>query len=224
MTSRKISLDGTHTQIIDLNQDLTDFVVEFTITPREADMEKPYDIAITTQEKLDSGVKPKLTQTNGVFSKTIKNTTGAYQNYCLMISSTTELKDITITIKLTELETPKPEVQAPAPKKMLAPPPLPPSPPYQSPPSPTPTPQHLTKEDTGKKIKIIAGVLILIIGGCALYYFWNKSKISKLEPVELTGSSQTPSVQDVPVVTAPAPAPAPAPAQVPSSGPAFSFY
>ena len=181
MTSRKISLDGTHKQIIDLNEDMVNFVVEFTITPQQSDMEKPYDIAITTQEKLDAGVEAKFTQISGVFNKTIKNTTGTYQNYCLMISSKTEIKDITIAIKLSEIAVEQPLAQPPAQR----------APVQQVPrgqashagllqehevPVPTPTHEHITNNDTGKKFKIIVGVLVVIIGGCALYYFWNKSK------------------------------------------------
>jgi len=177
MTSRKISLDGTHKQIIDLNEDMVNFVVEFTITPQQSDMEKPYEIAITTQEKLDAGVEAKFTQISGVFNKTIKNTTGTYQNYCLMISSKTEIKDITITIKLSEIAVEQPPVQQ-APVQQV----------QQGQAShagilqsqeaflPTPTHEHNTNNDTGKKFKIIVGVLVVIIGGCALYYFWNKSK------------------------------------------------
>jgi hypothetical protein len=185
---------------------MVNFVVEFTITPQQSDMEKLYEIAITTQEKLDSGVEAKFTQISGMFSKTIKNTTGTYQNYCLMISSKSEIKDITITIKLSEIAVEQPPAsQAPVQQVsqgqashtgLLQ---------AQDVPLPTPTHEHITNNDTGKKFKIIAGVLIVIIGGCALYYFWNKSKkgavsvttevtsIDTTNPVVPTVLKQTPS-------------------------------
>jgi hypothetical protein len=230
MTSKTISLDGKHKQIIDLNQDLVDFIVDFTITPLKDDLQKPYEIAITTQEKLDSGLNPKFTQYSGIFNKTIKNTSGNYQNYCLLIKSTTEFKDITIKINLTPLEsasappTPVPTPLPPTPVAPLAP--LPPVDQAQPKMVPTPTPQHIVQSnDSNKKMKIIVGFLIVVIGGCALYYFWNKSKTAKLVPVEMPSTSSAPEVvvqQPAAPLTIPSPAPAPAP--VPSSGPAFSFY
>ena len=219
MTSRKISLDGTHKQIIDLNEDMVNFVVEFTITPQQSDMEKPYEIAITTQEKLDAGVEAKFTQISGVFNKTIKNTTGTYQNYCLMMSSKTEIKDITITIKLSEIAVEQPLVQPPAPHApvqqvsqashagLLQ---------AQEVPLPTPTHEHSTNNDTGKKFKIIVGVLVVIIGGCALYYFWNKSKKGA---VSLT--TEVPSVDTTNPLVSPTAVPTLL-KQTPST--TFSFY
>lgn len=218
MTSRKISLDGTHKQIIDLNQDLVNFVVEFTITPQQSDMEKPYEIAITTQEKLDAGVEAKLTQVSGVFNKTIKNTTGTYQNYCLMISSKIEIKDISIAIKLSEIAVEQP--------------PAPPAPPVQQVPQghvaqgsvlqeqavpiPTPTHEHVVSNDTSKKFKIIVGVLVVIIGGCALYYFWSKSKKGEVHVI-----AEAPSIaMDVPPVGPPV---APSVLKQPPTA-TFSFY
>jgi hypothetical protein len=199
MTSRKISLDGTHKQIIDLNQDMVNFVVEFTITPQQSDMEKLYEIAITTQEKLDAGVEAKFTQISGVFNKTIKNTTGTYQNYCLMMSSKTEIKDITIAIKLSEIAVEQPPAQQ-APVQRA---PVQQVPPGQAShagllqehevPVPTPTHEHITNNDTGKKFKIIVGVLVVIIGGCALYYFWNKSKKGAVSVTTEVPSVDTPN-------------------------------
>ena len=221
MTSRKISLDGTHKQIIDLNEDMVNFVVEFTITPQQSDMEKPYEIAITTQEKLDAGVEAKFTQISGVFNKTIKNTTGTYQNYCLMISSKTEIKDITISIKLSEIAVEQPLVQPPvqqAPVQqvsqgqashagLLQ---------AQEAPLPTPTHEHITNNDTGKKFKIIVGVLVVIIGGCALYYFWNKSKKGAVSV-----TPEVPSVDTTNTVVSPTAVPTLL-KQTPST--TFSFY
>jgi hypothetical protein len=231
MTSRKISLDGTHKQIIDLNENMVNFVVEFTITPQQSDMDKPYEITITTQEKLDAGVEAKFTQISGVFNKTIKNTTGTYQNYCLMISSKTEIKDITITIKLTEIaveqvptqqfsqsgNTSQGQVHTQGQVRALneSQSQLP-----QSVPVPTPTHEHVKNDYISKKVKIIVGALIVIVGGCALYYFWNKSK--KGISVSLTTSA------DIPHVTVESPVIAPhveTPAvlkQIPST--TFSFY
>jgi hypothetical protein len=197
MTSRKISLDGTHKQIIDLNEDMVNFVVEFTITPQQSDMEKPYEIAITTQEKLDSGVEAKFTQIRGVFNKTIKNTTGTYQNYCLMISSKTEIKDITIVTKLSEIAVEQPLAQQ-APVQQVPQVPQGQASQHvllqeQAAPIPTPTHEHITNTDTGKKFKIIVGVLVVIIGGCALYYFWNKSKKGAVSVTTEVPSVDTPN-------------------------------
>lgn len=219
MTSRKISLDGTHKQIIDLNEDMVNFVVEFTITPQQSDMEKPYEIAITTQEKLDAGVEAKFTQISGVFNKTIKNTTGTYQNYCLMMSSKTEIKDITISIKLSEIAVEQPLAQSPAPHA-----PVQQVPPGQAShagllqehevPVPTPTHEHITNNDTGKKFKIIVGVLVVIIGGCALYYFWNKSRKGAVSATEV------PSVE----TTNPVVSPTVVPTVLKQNPSTFSFY
>ena len=171
MTSTKISLDGVHKNIVDLNKDLVNFVVDFSILPKQEDADKTYNIAITTQEKIDSGADIKMTPVTGHFTKTIKNTTGKYQNYCLVLSSPEPLNDIHLKIETTKLEdTPKEEYVAPPP------------------PAPAPTPLLVPNkppvaDDSGKKIKIIAGVLIVLVGGCALYYFWNKSK-NKIQPSE----------------------------------------
>ena len=221
MTSRKISLDGTHKQIIDLNEDMVNFVVEFTITPQQSDMEKPYEIAITTQEKLDAGVEAKFTQISGVFNKTIKNTTGTYQNYCLMISSKTEIKDITISIKLSEIAVEQPLAQPPAPQAPVQQVPQgqashPGLLQAQEVPLPTPTHEHITNNDTGKKFKIIVGVLVVIIGGCALYYFWNKSKKGAVSV-----TTEVPSVETTSPVVSPTAVPTVL-KQTPST--TFSFY
>jgi hypothetical protein len=216
MTSRKISLDGTHKQIIDLNEDMVNFVVEFTITPQQSDMEKPYEIAITTQEKLDAGVEAKFTQISGVFNKTIKNTTGTYQNYCLMISSKTEIKDITIVTKLSEIAVEQPLAQPPAQRAPVQQVPHSGLLQEQEVPLPTPTHEHITNNDTGKKFKIIVGVLVVIIGGCALYYFWNKSKKGSVSV-----TTEVPSVETTNPVVSPTVVPTVL-KQTPST--TFSFY
>jgi hypothetical protein len=126
-------------------------------------MEKTYDIAITTQENLDSCANPKMSSITGVFQKSLNVTSGDYQSYCLIIKSSTVLSDMDITINLEVIEDES---------------------------EPTPTQHQIAEMDTvhekmnqaiqerengNKKIKYIIGALIILVGGFFLYHFW-KSK------------------------------------------------
>ena len=67
MTSRKISLDGTHQQLIEINSEAKYFEANITVIPSEADKEKTYEIGIITQEKLDTLQEKLLNLLNSYF-------------------------------------------------------------------------------------------------------------------------------------------------------------
>ena len=169
MTSKKINLDGSsHKQLIDLNGEAVNFSLEFVITPGQPDKDKPYAIAIITQDKLDTDSDINFATVKGQFRKTLDNMSNVYQNLCLIINSDVKFVDpVEIDIQLTDLGVSAPQ----KPQQKVR------SQDHPQPPAPT------AKPETGnKKMKYILGVLILIIGACLLYYFWTQSK-KKVEVV-----------------------------------------
>lgn len=208
MTSKKINLDGSHRQLIDLNGDAVNFNLEFSITPSEADKDTPYEIAITTQDKLDANADIKFAKLKGSFRKNLVNTSNNYQNFCLMINSDKKMTDMQINIELQDLGVPEEKVQEQE------------QPVYQENPVQTnttkPPPE---KEVESKKMKYILGGIIIIAGACILYYFWTQSK-KKVDSVEsataTTSAPSSPAIQEVNL-------PKSAPVEIPTK-PAFSFY
>ena len=105
MTSKKINLDGSsHKQLIDLNGEAVNFTLEFVITPSQVDNDKPYAIAIITQDKLDTNAEINFATIKGQFRKTLSNTSNTYQNLCLIINSDVKFTDpVQIDIQLQDM-------------------------------------------------------------------------------------------------------------------------
>jgi hypothetical protein len=211
MTSKKINLDGSHKQLIDLNGEVVNFNLEFVITPSDADKDKPYEIAITTQDKLDANAEIKFATIKGQFRKNLVNNSNNYQNFCLMINSDKPFKDsMQLDINIEDLgvpEPPPPQVREHFPR-------------VQQKVSETPTKNPET--DSGnKKIKYILGGLVIIVGACLLYYFWKKSQ--KNTPSSVVDIPTV--VPSAPVVSIPAIEEVSLPKSVSDAGkPTFSFY
>ena len=206
MTSRKISLDGTHQQLIEINSEAKYFEANITVIPSEADKEKTYEIGIITQEKLDAGVVPKIASISGKFSKTIKVTEGDYQSYCLIIKSSEPFTDMDIQINIDEFVEQNIEHE---PAHTIAPPSM--------------DATHAMMQDAikqreggNKMLKYIIGALIILVGGFFLYHFWKSKKIETKQV-----GTEIPSVEQ-PVVELPVEFPSLS-AKTPSKT-TFSFY
>lgn len=213
MTSRKISLDGKHQQLVEINPNAKFFSADIIVTPNNDDMEKKYEIAITTQEKLDSGVNPKMSSISGIFQKSLNVTSGDYQSYCLIIKSSEVFSDMDIKINLEPVEDEIEEV-APAPQKLA--------------PSNTSHEQMKNiikeKENGNKKIKYIIGALIILVGVFFLYHFWKSKSVtsSSSQSSEQIAAPEISQVVQAPDAPAPASVPVPIPKSLERS--TFSFY
>ena len=214
MTSKKINLDGSHKQLIDLNGEVVNFNLEFVITPSDADKDKPYEIAITTQDKLDANAEIKFATIKGQFRKNLVNTSNNYQNFCLMINSDKPFKEsMQLDINIEDLgvpEPPPPQVREHLPRVQ-----------QKVPQTPT---KPLETDSGNKKIKYILGGLVIIVGACLLYYFWKKSQ--KNTPSSVVDiSADVPSAPLPAVVSIPAIEEVSLPKSVSDAGkPTFSFY
>ena len=207
MTSKKISLDGTHRQLIEINEDAKYFEATIRITPSKEDFKKKYGIGIVTQEKLDTGVEPTISEISGPFLKTINVTEGDYQSYCLIIKSSQVFTDMNIKIDLEKFDK---EEEPTVP---------------ETPPGPSAEETHAImesfiqeKESGNKKIKYIIGGIILLAGVFFLYHFW-KSKNTEsttIKDVPNIAQVEVPNVVEIPEIL-----PAPLPRTPISS---FSFY
>ena len=167
MTSKKINLDGSHRQLVDLNGNVVNFNLEFIITPSSEDLDKPYEIAITTQETLDLNDNIKFATVKGQFRKNIVNTSNEYQNYCVMLSSQKiPFTDMQIDINLKNLGVPeeKPKLHTSELKQPLVP----------------------AQIERPIQTKCILGAIVLVSGICLLYYFWTQNQ-KKNQPITARG-------------------------------------
>jgi hypothetical protein len=95
--SKIVRLNKTK-QIIDLNEDKTNFELEFTVQSTE---KKPFYIVVATQEDLDSGNELEYKNVeNGIISGNITADKDFYKNYYLVLNSKEENEcNILINIK-----------------------------------------------------------------------------------------------------------------------------
>lgn len=213
MTSRKISLDGKHQQLVEINPNVKFFSADIKVSPIENDMEKKYDIAITTQEKLDSGVDPKMSSISGVFQKSLSVTSGDYQSYCLIIKSNEVFSDIDININLEPIEDEVEEVVPTQQNQVIA------NEVHEQ------MKQVIKKRENGsKKIKYIIGALILLVGGFFLYHFWKSKNITSTTSESAEQASPAPAPALAPAIETPESVTLPVPIPKSLERSTFSFY
>ena len=176
MTSQKITLNGKHQQLVDLNDDKTNFITEFTITPHTLDLEKTYYASVVTQSQLDNGDDIDFNKLNGIYKGKVENRNNTYQNYFLAIKSDSQLKDVEIKVDLEELPfTGQQEREMIPPMEEMR---------AQPPPD---TLQLPPKKDEGRlKLKYIIALFVIVCGGFLLYYFWKKGKNQEKETRKVT--------------------------------------
>lgn len=181
MTSKKITLDGSHRQLIDFGVgDIENFNSTIVITPSAEDSEKAYEIAFTNQTNLDAGVDLKFASIKGSFRKNFRNE----GIDTLIINSSDTFNDMQIDITVEEIVK---QNQPQQPKIM---------------PKSRPVEQQVVEhfnDDSGKNIKYVVGILVVLVGGFLLYYFWKQSQIDKTvsENVETVVAPSVPVIEEV---------------------------
>jgi hypothetical protein len=163
-TSSKISLDGKHKQLVDLNKTHKLFSAEFTITPHTLDLDRKYQIAVVSQNVLDEG-DIEFKTVNGIYTSSVKHTDddSVYENFFLVIQSSHVMKDMQVEVTITPIESKKEEIVVQEAEEEHFQPSM---------------PEERKKEKLltpGRMFKL-AICLFVIIGGCfLLYYFWKKN-------------------------------------------------
>lgn len=169
-STQKITLNGKHKQLVDLNKDKVNFNSEFTITPHILDIDKEYFATIATQTQLDNGEEIDFNKLSGIYTGSVKNDSNEYQNYFLVIKSDAPMKEMSIENKLDEI--------------FLQPPPPPPPQPSTNEHYQRQKPTHadverlMHQQSKSQKnhLKYIIAFFIVLVGCFLLYYFWKKGK------------------------------------------------
>jgi hypothetical protein len=170
-STQKITLNGKHKQLVDLNKDNVNFNSEFTITPHILDIDKEYFATIATQTQLDNGEEIDFNKLSGIYTGSVKNDSNEYQNYFLVIKSDAPMREMSIENKLDEIVLQQP--------------------PQQSPPRPSTNEHYQRQKPTHADVerlmhqqtksqknhlKYILAFFIVLVGCFLLYYFWKKGK------------------------------------------------
>ena len=194
-SSSKISLDGKHKQLIDLNKDQTLFEAEFTITPHTLDLDKKYEIAVVSQSVLDTD-EIAFKEVNGIYKGDVKqdDQNSEYENFFLVINSAIPIKDLNIDIAMRPIKVKKPLVVEQQPVEQI--------------------PIHeeaerviekYEKKDAGfwvrNKVKIIICFFVLVAGGYLLYYFWKNQNQTKSGTSPVLETLPSPVVQAAPALS-----------------------
>lgn len=177
-------------QLVDLNGEMTNFNLTFTVTSKK---NESFDVLVVDQTTLDNQPKLDFKRANGTISGNIIADKNVYQNYFLCLKADKPC-DVDVTIDLKEV------------------PPQPQQPPQQqiqqsdSIPTGQAKPQQLVKANKSEGInwKFILIVIIVVGGGALLWYMYNR-KETKNNPqtIQETSDSQTPVVENVQVATPP---------------------
>jgi hypothetical protein len=183
-SSSKISLDGKHKQLIDLNKDQTLFEAEFTITPHTLDLDKKYEIAVVSQSVLDTD-EISFKEVNGIYKGDVKqdDQSSEYENFFLVINSAIPIKELNVDVAMRPIKVKQPVVVE--------------RPPVEQVPVHEEAERVIEKYEKKKngfwsrnKVKIIICFFVLVAGGYLLYYFWkknqNKTTTENMSPVSTT--------------------------------------
>jgi hypothetical protein len=103
LQTRKISKIyeiGTTSTLVDLNQDLTNFVAEFKVYPTN-DKSKTYKIAVVDQTHIDNS-EIEYKDVTGDIGATVSWDNGVYKNHYIALKATESL-EVTVDIELKEL-------------------------------------------------------------------------------------------------------------------------
>jgi hypothetical protein len=163
--------------LVDLNEDKTNFITEFTINPHPLDLDKEYYAVVITQSQLDNGDDFDFNKMSGIYKAKVENRNNVYQNYFLAIKSDSPMKNVEIEIELQELPSEsfnqedihrQAEALAQAQAQAQAQ--------THEKESSKSVEKYEPKKEGFMKIKYIIAFFVLICGGFLLYYFWKKSK------------------------------------------------
>lgn len=158
-------------QLIDLNGDITNFDLTFTATSKDG---SPFDLLVVDQTTLDSNPTLEYKKAQGTISGNIISDKGVYQNYFLLLKSDTPC-ECDVTIELKEIPEKKPEPPALSSKKV-----------------------SITKLEPPKSKINWFLILIVILGGCVLLWFFYGKKNT---PSIVTEEPIVPSVTESPVIS-----------------------
>lgn len=179
-STSKITLDGKHKQLIDLNKEERLFEAEFTVTPHTLDLDKKYEIAVVSQLLLDND-EITFKEVNGIYKGNVKHDSqdSEYENFFLVIKSNILMKDMVVEVSMKPIKVQPQMVQQ--------------------------IPQPVVEDDdelcamekykkpeenfwSRNKVKLIILLFILIAGCYLLYYFWKKNQKASVVP-EINQSS-----------------------------------
>lgn len=186
-SSSKISLDGKHKQLIDLNKDQTLFEAEFTITPHTLDLDKKYEIAVVSQSVLDTD-EISFKEVNGIYKGDVKqdDQSSEYENFFLVINSSIPIKELIVDVAMRPIKVKQPVVE-------------------RQPVVEVPIHEEVERviENYEKKevsfwsrnkVKIIICFFVLVAGGYLLYYFWKKNQNQTKTETSPISTTPPPSV------------------------------
>jgi len=168
MSVKKILSVTSGQQLIDLNEETTNF--DLTFTAKSLD-NSHFDVLVVDQTTLDNNPKLEFKRAKGVISGNIISDKNVYQNYFLCLKSEKPC-DVEIVINKKEIQ--------PRPKEPIKPvfnnPPHPPHPPPPTLPPPINSPSKESKTNW----KLIFIVIIILGASGAAYYIYNKKKREKI--------------------------------------------
>ena len=163
-TTQKIIPDGKHQHLIDLNKDAVNFICKFVITPHVMDLEDEYQASIVTQKQLDNDEDVDFKPLKGIFSGDVKIESNEYQNYFLVIKSSSPMREMSVETTLIPLPVYKnPELQVIAEEPRVEP----------------PGPQIVENyegDNDNFRFRVIIAFFVIIAGGYLLYRFKTSSK------------------------------------------------
>lgn len=194
-SSSKISLDGKHKQLIDLNKDQTLFEAEFTITPHTLDLDKKYEIAVVSQSVLDTD-EIAFKEVNGIYKGDVKqdDQSSEYENFFLVINSAIPIKELNVEVAMRPIKVKQPVVVERQPVEQV---------PLRE--DAERVIEKYEKKNAGfwarNKVKIIICFFVLVAGGYLLYYFWKKNQNRTTSTTPVLEALPSPVVQAAPALS-----------------------
>jgi hypothetical protein len=171
MSIKKILSVTSRQQLIDLNEETTNF--DLTFTAKSLD-NSHFDVLVVDQTTLDNNPKLEFKRAKGVISGNIISDNNVYQNYFLCLKAEKQC-DVEILINKKEIQ-PRPK-QPIKPVFNSAPKHHPTSHPTSH---PTPPPINSPSKENKTNWKLIFLVIIILGASGAAYYIYNKKKKEKI--------------------------------------------
>jgi len=183
MASKKTYSVHNTNQLIDLNGGLTNFQAGFKVKSQNA---IPFELLVVDQETLDNNPNIEYKKVeSGEISGEVVNDTGKFQDYFLILKSSTPCK-CEVEINTVEVpERPRTEKSVPGPASGISQPVSQPLQNQTSSPSNQPEKQNVVEESTNW-FKIF---VILLVVGTGVYVLYRTMKKDNSEPVEQPGNS-----------------------------------
>ena len=166
MSVKKILSVTSGQQLIDLNEETTNF--DLTFTAKSLD-NSHFDVLVVDQTTLDNNPKLEFKRAKGVISGNIISDKNVYQNYFLCLKSEKPC-DVEIVINKKEIQ--------PRPKEPIKP--VFNNPPPHPPPPTLPPPINSPSKTSKTNWKLIFIVIIILGASGAAYYIYNKKKREKI--------------------------------------------